>query len=459
MRLSACLIVKDEESTLERCLAGLRPVADDIVVVDTGSQDNTKRLAVSCGARVFDFAWSQDFSAARNFALQHAKQPWILVCDADEVLDAADYSELGRLVGSQRVDGFDITIRNYFTSPSFSVMEKVAVPNTSSYITGREYPYYVDHGLLRVFRNDPRIRFSGRVHETVGRTFVSHGLRMEKSSLVLHHFGKTLLDREERKKVLYLHLAELKLREEPSDLKSLFDYAIQLFVAKRYPECVDAFERLRQTSPLESEMVYVYLARAYLALENYSEALTSAKQALRLNGNNPLTLCTMGMAWQGLHGLSEATAAYQRAAELAPNLADPFIGFSNVAWLTNRGEESLAHLRVAVSHDPDNLEIVELLAARLVSSRHYQEALPYCHRLIDRQPSANTDRWFVFLALYYHQSGDIDKAMKVVNRGLAIFSSHSRLASLKSRLFSSVASTPRLPLEPSEQVKACCKVS
>ena len=66
--ISACLIVKDESSVLQRCLSSLKGVADEIVVVDTGSTDNTKEMASKYTEKVFDFEWCDDFSAARNFA-------------------------------------------------------------------------------------------------------------------------------------------------------------------------------------------------------------------------------------------------------------------------------------------------------------------------------------------------------------------------------------------------------
>ena len=86
MRVSVCMIVRDEAEALPRCLESLRGVADELVVVDTGSLDGTPALARAAGARVFDCEWTEDFAAARNRSLEQARGNWALVLDADERL-------------------------------------------------------------------------------------------------------------------------------------------------------------------------------------------------------------------------------------------------------------------------------------------------------------------------------------------------------------------------------------
>ena len=83
--LSICMIVKNEELNLAKCLMSVKPVADEIIVVDTGSTDKTKAIASALGAKVFDFTWTNDFSEARNYSLSKASGDWILVLDADEI--------------------------------------------------------------------------------------------------------------------------------------------------------------------------------------------------------------------------------------------------------------------------------------------------------------------------------------------------------------------------------------
>ena len=85
--ISVCMIVKDEEKVLDRCLASLRPIADEIIIVDTGSLDATKEIAARYTDFVFDFPWQDDFAAARNHAFSMATKEYIYSADADEVID------------------------------------------------------------------------------------------------------------------------------------------------------------------------------------------------------------------------------------------------------------------------------------------------------------------------------------------------------------------------------------
>lgn len=86
MKINLVMIVKDEERSLEKSLKAAKPIADEIIIADTGSRDRTREIAALMGAKVFDFSWNNNFSAARNFALSHSDADWNLILDADEYL-------------------------------------------------------------------------------------------------------------------------------------------------------------------------------------------------------------------------------------------------------------------------------------------------------------------------------------------------------------------------------------
>jgi glycosyltransferase involved in cell wall biosynthesis len=139
--LSAALIVRDESAVLEDCLASIRDVVDEIVVVDTGSVDGSDALAASLGARVIRHPWRDDFAEARNVALDAAEGEWILYIDADERLSPIHRAVVEHLLVGAREVAFRVLLRPDLRSTPY-----------------REY---------RLWRHDPRVRFRGRVHEKV----------------------------------------------------------------------------------------------------------------------------------------------------------------------------------------------------------------------------------------------------------------------------------------------------
>ena len=115
------MIVKNEELNLAKCLMSVKPVADEIIVVDTGSTDKTKAIASALGAKVFDFPWTNDFSEARNYSLSKASGDWILVLDADEMVSPLDHDKLKKLINrkAEKRVAYTMVTRNYTRSGWF----------------------------------------------------------------------------------------------------------------------------------------------------------------------------------------------------------------------------------------------------------------------------------------------------------------------------------------------------
>lgn len=106
MDISLCMIVKNEESNLDSCLKSIKDMVDEIVVVDTGSSDRTKEVAQIYTDKVYDFAWSNDFSKARNFSIEKASNDWVLILDADEIVTCFDSESVRNFIsGNQKCVG------------------------------------------------------------------------------------------------------------------------------------------------------------------------------------------------------------------------------------------------------------------------------------------------------------------------------------------------------------------
>lgn len=209
MTVSACLIVRDEGKRLARCLESLRGVVDEIVVVDTGSVDDTVAIAESFGAKIGQFAWVDDFAAARNAALELATSDWVLSIDADEWLSAT--SGLAAAVAVSDAIAYRVTLINHLDG-------------------GRREP----EKLTRLFRRHPEIRFEGRIHEQVTESVATrvaggNGSWLPLETFVIEHDGYLESTKGEKgKSSRNIALLERAVADAPDDCYLRYKLATEL---------------------------------------------------------------------------------------------------------------------------------------------------------------------------------------------------------------------------------------
>ncbi|HEX3802909.1 MAG TPA: glycosyltransferase [Solirubrobacteraceae bacterium] len=181
MRLSLCMIVRDEEEMLPRSLEAIKDAVDEIIIVDTGSQDGTIEIAKSFGATVIEREWTGSFSDARNVSLDAATGDWFLYLDADEVLVIDDLQKLRELIKQTWREAF------FLHETNFSGTEESGTA--------------VVHSALRLLRNRPNYRFSGRLHEQVALHLPAYlPERIVQSPVRINHYGYLGVVREAKDK-------------------------------------------------------------------------------------------------------------------------------------------------------------------------------------------------------------------------------------------------------------------
>ncbi len=195
--ISACMIVRDEEQTLERAIASLKPVADEIIVVDTGSTDRTVSIAESLGDRVYRYPWSDDFSAARNFAIEKATCDYIFMLDADEYISPFFFLEIQTLLKLCPLEGpcaLAFQIGTYFNETDWL------------FLVREEGNFRIEETAIRVFPRIPGVEYSGRIMESVEPSLIKLGVPIqvipENLMQVLHEHGRRK-ERIERKAHIY----------------------------------------------------------------------------------------------------------------------------------------------------------------------------------------------------------------------------------------------------------------
>lgn len=145
LKISTCYIVKNEAENLAKSIKSLKTQVNEIVVVDTGSTDNTITVARKLGARVYSFPWQENFSKARNFALSKAKGDWLILLDADEYFTAKTAGNIRQVIRqAQQADGLLIQMVNYD-------VDKAEI---------QDYFYQ-----LRIVRNQQGLHYEGKIHE------------------------------------------------------------------------------------------------------------------------------------------------------------------------------------------------------------------------------------------------------------------------------------------------------
>lgn len=280
--VALCMIVKDEEKSLARCLASVTPLVDEIVVVDTGSTDRTRAIAALFGARVLELPWSGDYAAARNHALAPVVSSWILSLDADEVISPLDHGPFRDLIAASagKPVAYTITTRNY--------TNRVDVENWQA--NRGEYPHeeagrgWMPSDKVRLFPRHPQIRFENPIHEMVEPSLERLGIMMPDCPVVVHHYGYLDDSRQQRKKEYYYELGKRKFEESGGAPHALVELAIQAGGVGRYDEAIELWQRALQLDPA-SYLAWFNLGHACLQKGLFREGRDAGRRAMELRPN------------------------------------------------------------------------------------------------------------------------------------------------------------------------------
>lgn len=324
--LSASMIVKNEALGLETALEKLKPYFDEIIVVDTGSSDRTPAIAREAGAKVFHFKWGNDFSRARNFSLAKASGSWIFVLDADEFLELSDLKNLRDFLAGAKADVFYCPV--------------LAVSQSSLELTPEKREVLSLYFLYRLFRNSTKIKFFGRVHESIYPAIARYNLKVAQLPWPIYHFGyDPALKNHRQKMARNLGYLMAEAQEFPERADTLFElgrafsffpetkeealFYLQKAIKKRYLEL--ALKQVGQLFFSRGTSLYYmhyFLAEVYLAGKKYQKALVeSAKATIFRNSKEEIEpLYLMGICHKKLGNLTAGRTAF----EILEKIVRPF---------------------------------------------------------------------------------------------------------------------------------------
>lgn len=322
--ISLCMIVKDEEEHLEKCLNSVKNLVDEIIIIDTGSIDKTKEIAKKFTNKLFEINWNNDFSEARNYSISKASKNWILILDADETISEKDKEKIKNLINKyEKAEAFILNCRTYTNDIGIAGLTST---KEDEYEESKIASAFYISKLLRLFRNKKEYYFEGRIHETPHNSIEKAGGKINDSDIVMHHFGA--LDKEKliNKKEAYIELLKERLekrdfKEKPED-RICFEIGRELINLNRIKEATVFFEKaLKHNEHFE---YLLGLGGLYVIQDKLDEAEKILKKAIVINPKNSSVHDNLGVIYAKKGEYNKAIRKFEKTLELNQNSADAY---------------------------------------------------------------------------------------------------------------------------------------
>lgn len=393
MFLSACLIVKNEENNLDRCLDSIANYCDEIIIVDTGSDDNTIQIAQKYTDKIFTFNWCDDFSAARNYSISEATSEYILVIDADEVL----------------LNGEDM--RSFLNEQPNQYAGWLI--NLESTKNNKGYVSKFTSQLLRLFRNRHNFQFKGVIHEQVLPSIVEQNFKIGNSNLRIEHSGYDLSEDELTKKQnRNLNLLIKQNEKSPNDGYNLFNLAKTYFALDDKETAELYFEKaLKNTT--KTGVIYPATLNYYASLlfqeKKYDRVIELCNESLKLNTNQAFANYIIGDTYYELEDYESAIKHYN-------DLENAVLKPSNFSKII--GDYHLPYSQICFR-----------LGRCLILKNRLEEAKVYFEKGLNDNPKDRN--CLIGLADYFYKSQNLNQSLKIIQNGLNIHTNDKDLLKMK----------------------------
>ncbi|MFB5759862.1 glycosyltransferase [Paenibacillus medicaginis] len=413
-RLSVCMIVKNEEALLSRCLDSVQGIADEIVIVDTGSTDRTKEIAARYTSLIFDYTWSNDFAAARNESLQHATGKWILVMDADEYLAVEDYDQW-----------------NDFLDKEESISHLAYTLPIINFTGDKEYQDDMTTSpVTRLFPNGKGIRFERPIHEQLTRGELGE-LYHKKIDLNIYHTGYQDQRVAEKDK----HTRNMQIFEQMKKNQQLSEYdwftlGNQYRYAKEEQQALECYERALQGA--DPKLAWyshclVGLITLYYKTDQIARSWQLTEQQLIKFSEYPEYHTIKGIHLETLGFFDEAASCYTEAIELAEKrakgnkefwLIDPAYSFESpvqqlisMSFRLNNNQQAIYWLSRLLNKNNKNPRVLLQLVEWLSQNEKESAIIEFLNKTYDKHNKADSLLLFKVAAAlgqaeiagYYHQ--------------------------------------------------------
>lgn len=287
--ISLCMIVKNEEKTMARCLRCVKEIVDEMIVVDTGSTDRTKEIAAEEGAKVYDFPWQEDFAAARNYAFSLAASDYCMWLDADDVIDRENQEKLAEWKERLEREEADVVMMPYDVS-----FDEEGQPT---------FTYFRE----RILRHVPQSYWVGRVHEVI-----SPWGKILYGDVHIRHQKEKPHDTDRNLRIYERMLAE----GETLTAREQFYYGRELYYHDRNEEAISVFREFLKCPKgwLENKLeASRQLAECYGRLGEKEKRLRVLYDSFLLDLPRAETCCMLGSIYFEMEDWRKAAFWYETA--------------------------------------------------------------------------------------------------------------------------------------------------
>jgi len=370
-RLSLCMIVRNEAKNLPRCLESVQSAVDEIVVVDTGSTDETVAIAQQFNAQIYHFPWINDFSAARNESLKYVTGDWVLVLDADEALSRPVVPLLKQVM-----------------EPS----DHLVINLIRQEIGATQSPYSL---VSRLFRRHPEVYFRRPYHAMVDDSVTlllqrePHWQIVDVPEVAILHYGYEPGAIAGRDKFQKARLTmERFFAEHPGDPYVCSKLGALYVEMGRLPQGIDLLERGLEAETLDAPVLYelhYHLGIAYNRLHSADHAEHHYQMALQQPILDRLKLGAynnLGNLLQAKSAYTEAKAIYERVLDTDPNLAIAHYNLGMTLKAMGQIEDAIAHYQKAIQLNPAYAEALQNLGVALIKLGRVDESMSAFQRAI-----------------------------------------------------------------------------
>jgi len=407
MSISLSMICRNEEVNIDRCLSSVDGVVDEVILVDTGSTDKTKEIALRhSNVKIVDFPWIDDFSAARNEGLKHVTSDWILFLDSDEIIAPECKEALKKLVKNSSKDTvYNVSIENLLEGDN-----------------------KVIHCNFRLWPKHPEAIFLNPVHESL---MIPKGFKQAPApGIKIIHYGY-MEEQKVRKDTNKRNLRILLKAVEKYPERGFMNYYIaqQYFIEQNYPLSLQYYEKtldfLTKNQCVETKiftpLVLVGILKCHLLLKHWDKV----NEMSTIDTNTPDFYVELGGYFYGNKKYFDAIKTYEKAIEMRyrKDLCSvydsgsltwkAYSGLGNVYQALQNTIKAEDSYKLALAYAPDNPEILQVLYQINISVQNFGEAEKYLGSLIKVAPKP---QYYVELGNIYLNTGKVDEAVDILTK-------------------------------------------